>query len=102
VVAKRLFIPTQHKLPPKEKLDLFRADCKLSALEQLEKDADGRISLKLKTKIKISSDTYIFRFEFPKYDMCLGLPVGNHVMFAAKIGDEEVVRKYTPISDVKD
>ena len=34
--------------------------------------------------------------------MCLGLPVGNHVMFAAKIGDEEIVRKYTPISDVKD
>jgi len=34
--------------------------------------------------------------------MSLGLPVGNHVIFSAQIGDEEVVRKYTPISDVKD
>lgn len=81
---------------------MFRADPKTSALEKLEKDEDGKISLKLKTKIKISSDTYIFRFEFPEFDMSLGLPVGNHVVFSAQIGDEEVVRKYTPISDVKD
>ena len=34
--------------------------------------------------------------------MSLGLPVGNHVFFHAKIGDEDVLRKYTPISQVKD
>jgi len=62
------------------------------------------MELKLKTKIKISNDTYIFRFEFPELEMCLGLPVGNHVMFYADIPGEEdqVMRKYTPISDVKD
>jgi len=34
--------------------------------------------------------------------MCLGLPVGNHVMFHAKVDGEDILRKYTPISDVKD
>ena len=34
--------------------------------------------------------------------MSLGLPVGNHVMFHAKIDGEDVIRKYTPISQVKD
>ena len=73
-------------------------------MQNIPKNADGQISLKLKTKIKISGDTYIFRFEFPDLEMQMGLPVGNHVMFHAKVdGDEdEIIRKYTPISDVKD
>ena len=32
----------------------------------------------------------------------MGLPVGNHVMFHANINGEDVIRKYTPISSVKD
>lgn len=58
----------------------------------------------MKAKIKISNDTYIFRFELPELEMSLGLPVGNHVMFYADIPGEEdqIMRKYTPISDVKD
>lgn len=90
------------KLPPKQELDKFRPSSKTSAFEQMEKNEDGQISLKLKTKIKISSDTYIFRFEFPDPEFCLGLPVGNHVMFHAKVGGEDILRKYTPISEVKD
>ena len=34
--------------------------------------------------------------------MCLGLPLGNHVMFHANVNGEDIVRKYTPISDVND
>ena len=68
----------------------------------MQKNEDGQISLKLKTKIKISGDTYIFRFEMPEHDMSLGLPVGNHVMFHANVGGEDIIRKYTPISDVHD
>lgn len=34
--------------------------------------------------------------------MCLGLPIGNHMIFHAKIAGEEIVRKYTPVSGVKD
>lgn len=43
----------------------------------------------MKAKIKISNDTYIFRFELPELEMSLGLPVGNHVMFYADIPGEE-------------
>ena len=68
----------------------------------MKKNKNGQISLPLKTKIKISSDTYIFRFEFENPEHCLGLPVGKHVMFHAKIGGKDVVRKYTPISQVQD
>ena len=32
----------------------------------------------------------------------MGLPVGNHVMFHAKVGGKDILRKYTPISAVKD
>lgn len=34
--------------------------------------------------------------------MTFGLPIGNHVIFKAPIGEgsEEVERKYTPISEV--
>lgn len=34
------------------------------ALQRMKKDADGNITLKLAKKIKITSDTYIFRFSF--------------------------------------
>ena len=89
-------------MPPKESMELFNPDHNNSALANLERNEEGQISLKLKTKIKISSDTFIFRFEFPDVEMSMGLPVGNHVMFHANIKGEEVVRKYTPISAVKD
>ena len=102
VLARRVFLPAQHPLPPKESLELFRPDFRNGALQTLEKNKDGQISLKLKTKIKISHDTYIFRFEFPDIEMSMGLPVGNHVMFHANVKGEEICRKYTPISAVKD
>jgi len=34
----------------------------------MDKDENGNISLKLYKKIKISDDTFIFRFAFPKED----------------------------------
>ena len=92
VAARRLVVPKQHPLPPRETLDLFQPIKANQAFEKLEKNEDDQISLKLKTKIKISSDTYIFRFEFPDVEMCLGLPIGKHVMFHAKIDGEEVDR----------
>ena len=76
VAARRLFVPVQHKLPPQEQLDLFRPKSKNSALENMKKNEDGQISLKLKSKIKVSQDTFIFRFQFPDVNMCLGLPIG--------------------------
>lgn len=102
VVARRTLAPDMPKLPPKDQLEKFQPVSKNSALASMERNEDGQISLKLKTKIKISNDTYIFRFELPEFDMSLGLPVGNHVNFFATIDGEEVQRPYTPISDVKE
>ena len=83
-------------------MELFRPDYKNSAFETLEKNEEGQITLKLKTKIKITDDTYILRFELPDVEMSMGLPIGKRVMFHAKIGDDDIIRKYTPISAVKD
>ena len=51
-------------------------------------------------KIKISDDTFIFRFAFDKESYTLGLPIGKHVVFSATIKGELFERKYTPISTV--
>lgn len=73
-------------------------------LQKNQKDADGNITLTLAKKIKITSDTYIFRFSFPNPDLTLGLPIGGHVIFSATIPTptkpqgELVCRKYTPTS----
>ena len=72
-------------------------------LKTLPKDEDGNISLKLTKKIKMSEDTFIFRFGFDG-EQVLGLPIGKHVIFSANIktkaepNGELVCRKYTPIS----
>ncbi len=59
------------------------------ALQKMTKDKDGNITLKLAKKIKITSDTYIFRFQFPDPDWSFGLPIGNHVVFSATIPTTE-------------
>lgn len=71
----------------------------------MDKDEDDNISLKLSKKIKVSEDTFIFRFAFDE-SRTLGLPIGKHVIFSANIktkaepNGELVCRKYTPISMV--
>lgn len=102
VAARTMLVPKQHKLPPKEVQELFRIDRNNNAFNKLERNEDNQISLKLKSKIKVTSDSYIFRFELPDVEMSLGLPIGNHVMFHTTIDGEEVDRPYTPISMVKD
>ena len=100
VAAKRFLLPAREPKPPESKLEKFRPLHDRSALELMDKNEDGQISLPLKSKIKVSHDSYIFRFEYPNAEWCLGIPVGKHVMFHAKIGGEDVTRKYTPISMV--
>lgn len=79
------------------------------ALQTLEKNERNCIRLKLKEKIKITHDTYIFRFEIP-LNKEFGLSIGGHVFFKAdidtvidgKIEKELTVRKYTPISMIRE
>lgn len=77
------------------------------ALQKMTKDKDNNITLKLAKKIKLTSDTYIFRFSFSDPDWTFGLPIGNHVIFSAHLPTTEspqgelVCRKYTPTSTIQ-
>jgi len=116
--AKKLDIDVLGELRKRDnayRVEEYEADVKNGALQTLPKDADDCISLKLSKKTKVNHDTYyfrynnffyVFRFEFPKNEMELGLPLGGHVFFYAtvhnpEIGkEEEISRKYTPTSDL--
>ena len=89
-------------IPFQKNLDLFKPDLQTSVFERMEKNDQGEISLKLKEKIPITDDTYIFRFKYPEPEMSMGVPIGNNVRFLTDINGEEIKRKYTPISKIKD
>ncbi|XP_042547518.1 NADH-cytochrome b5 reductase 2 isoform X1 [Dipodomys merriami] len=65
-------------------------------------DCDTKYSLPLIEKEQISHNTRRFRFGLPSPYHILGLPVGNYVHLLAKIGDDMVVRAYTPVSSDDD
>lgn len=50
----------------------------------------------------ISHDTRRFRFALPSPKHVLGLPTGQHIHLTAKIGEEVVIRSYTPVSSDDD
>jgi hypothetical protein len=52
------------------------------ALQTIEKDKEGNIKLTLASKIKLTHDTYLFRYALPKDQQTFGLPIGNHVIFS--------------------
>jgi NAD(P)H-flavin reductase len=91
---------------PIDKQQNFLVPAEGGALQRMTKDKDDNISLRLQKKIKITHDTYIFRFEFPNSEHTMGLPIGNHVIFNAHIPTpahpegELVCRKYTPTSEI--
>ena len=78
----------------------FLVPSKGGVLQNMNKDEDGNIKLELTKKIKVSDDTFIFRFGFDKETDIFGLPIGGHVIFSADINKELCCRKYTPISEV--
>ncbi|XP_015607691.1 NADH-cytochrome b5 reductase 3 isoform X2 [Cephus cinctus] len=61
-----------------------------------------KYSLPLIEKEIISHDTRRFRFGLPTPEHILGLPTGQHVHLTAKVGDEVVIRAYTPVSSDDD
>ncbi|KAL6257098.1 hypothetical protein P5V15_012031 [Pogonomyrmex californicus] len=61
-----------------------------------------KYSLPLIQKDEISHDTRKFRFGLPTPNHVLGLPVGQHVHLTAKVGEEVVIRSYTPVSSDDD
>ena len=69
--------------------DKFLIPKKGGALQLEKKDGDGNVSFELAKKIKVSDDTFIFRFKFPNENMVLGLPIGMHVLFTAMIKSKD-------------
>lgn len=53
---------------------------------------------RLRNKIVLSRDSFLLDFELPTPQHVLGLPTGKHMFLSAKINDELVLRRYTPIS----
>ena len=72
----------------------------------MKKDTDGNIKLRLALKIKLTHDTYIFRFSFQDPEYTFGLPIGGHVIFSTTIPATEnreaelIQRKYTPTTQI--
>ncbi|KAG8438592.1 hypothetical protein GDO86_004960 [Hymenochirus boettgeri] len=64
--------------------------------------AEIKYPLRLISKEIISHDTRRFRFALPSLDHILGLPVGQHLYLSARIGENLVVRPYTPVSSDDD
>lgn len=61
-----------------------------------------KYSLPLIQKDIISHDTRRFRFGLPTPKHVLGLPIGQHIHLTARIGEEVVIRAYTPVSSDDD
>ncbi|KAH8869714.1 NADH-cytochrome b5 reductase 1 [Schistosoma japonicum] len=61
-------------------------------------DNDTKIPLRVVDRSFITHDTIRLKLGLPTADHILGLPVGNHVFFSAKINGSLVVRPYTPIT----
>ena len=108
LVGVRIFMARSKRAAEEkqQKLDSFKVPKEGGVLQKIQKDADGNIALKLAKKIKITSDTYIFRFSFPDPDFTFGLPIGQHVIFSVNIPTKDkpegelVQRKYTPTSTI--
>ena len=94
------FLNEKDEFEEYEKKHRFILTPKGGVLQNNKKDEDGNIKLALSKKIKVSDDTFIFRFGFDKETDEFGLPIGGHVIFNADVNDELCCRKYTPISEI--
>ncbi|KAI8886198.1 ferredoxin reductase-like protein [Backusella circina FSU 941] len=65
-------------------------------------DAKVFKKFKLSEKIVISHNTAIYRFNLPRKDAVLGLPIGQHVSVMAEINGKQISRSYTPTTSDED
>ncbi|XP_060525609.1 NADH-cytochrome b5 reductase 3 isoform X2 [Cylas formicarius] len=72
------------------------------AKKVLLEDPQAKYKIPLVAKTVISHDTRNFRFGLPSKEHVLGLPVGQHVQLSARVGDDLVIRSYTPVSSDDD
>ena len=65
-------------------------------------DPKKRIAFTLSERIVLSPDSLLLRFALQSPKHILGLPVGQHMLFSAKINGKLVMRAYTPTSSDHD
>mmetsp|Transcript_29048 Transcript_29048/g.43808 ORF Transcript_29048/g.43808 Transcript_29048/m.43808 type:complete len:261 (+) Transcript_29048:2-784(+) len=106
IIAVFSMLPSPKPVVDKKNQSKFLVPSAGGVLQNMDKDEDDNIKLKLTHKIKVSHDSYIYKFGFPDEASTFGLPVGKHVVFNATFptkaepNGDEVSRKYTPISEV--
>lgn len=72
----------------------------------MPRDENNNVALTLAKKIKLTHDSYIFRFSFPDPEWTFGSPIGDYVKMSATTPTKEhpqgelITRTYTPISDM--
>ena len=65
-------------------------------------DPKKKIPFTLAKRIQLSPDSLLLRFNLQSPQHVLGLPVGKHMFFSAKIDGRPVMRAYTPTSSDHD
>ena len=65
-------------------------------------DPKKRIAFALSERIVLSPDSLLLRFSLQSPQHVLGLPVGQHMLFSAKVNGKLVMRAYTPTSSDHD
>jgi nitrate reductase (NAD(P)H) len=65
-------------------------------------DPKKRIAFTLSERIVLSPDSLLLRFALQSPQHILGLPVGQHMLFSAKVNGKLVMRAYTPTSSDHD
>ena len=88
-LAVRFYITKQAAEKLRQKQETFLVPKEGGVLQKMKKDQEGNIKLRLGKKIKITHDTYIFRFSFEDPDYTFGLPIGGHVIFSADMPTPE-------------
>ncbi|CAD7704946.1 unnamed protein product [Ostreobium quekettii] len=88
--------------PSAAKGEVVPAKCVEEAATPVALNPRQRIPFALKEKIQLSHDTRLFRFALQSDQHKLGLPIGKHMFFYAKVNGEPVMRAYTPTSSDDD
>ncbi len=101
-IEKLLTFRLVYVLPPLLLLALIHFAIWYASLVPTWLDPEEFKPLKLKKKEWLNHNTVLLRFQLPKPDQRLGLPIGQHISFLAKDADgKDVYRSYTPISSDK-
>lgn len=69
---------------------------------KLLKSPEVKYKVPLLEREELTHDTRRLRFALPSKEHILGLPIGQHVTISTKIGDDLVIRAYTPVSSDDD